>query len=213
MWCVPYTPGSDASSVDEIPGRRCRLVGRTRRARPAALDRAPRPPARPRRHLSARGVDEASRPASAAAAARALTSPGSRVRAPGARSGCRRAPRRLRAWARARSAPDAAPVSTPSSRASCSVNGRCSPAKRRLHSTTFRPNPAARRIISWPMLPTPSRPSVLPKRPCAFEYSFLFHFPARSSATLSGIRRSSARISAKASSATAIAFLPGQFET
>ena len=33
--------------------------------------------------------------------------------------------------------------------------------------------------------------------PRAFEYSFLFHLPARSSATLSGMRRSSARISAE----------------
>ena len=77
-------------------------------------------------------------------------------------------------------------ASTPSSRASCSVSGRASPSNRRLQSTTFIPKPAARRIISWPMLPTPSRPSVWPYRPCAFEYSFLFHFPARRSATLSG---------------------------
>ena len=52
-----------------------------------------------------------------------------------------------------------------------------------------------------------------PYRPRAFEYSFLFHVPARRSATLSGIRRSSARIRPNASSATATAFLPGQFET
>jgi hypothetical protein len=75
------------------------------------------------------------------------------------------------------------------------------------------PNPAARRIISRPMLPMPSRPIVLPNSPCAFEYSFLFHFPARRSATFSGTRRSNARISANASSATAMAFLPGQLET
>ena len=53
----------------------------------------------------------------------------------------------------------------------------------------------------------------LPIRPFAFEYSFLFHVPARSSATLSGMRRSSARISPNVSSATATEFLPGQFET
>ena len=70
--------------------------------------------------------------------------------------------------------------------------------------------PAARRIISCPMLPTPSRTSVRPKRPCAFEYSFLFQLPARSSATLSGMRRSSESSRPNASSATAIAFLPGQ---
>ncbi len=49
--------------------------------------------------------------------------------------------------------------------------------------------------------------------PRAFEYSFLFQCPARRSATLSGIRRSSERIRPKVSSATAIAFLPGQFDT
>ena len=69
------------------------------------------------------------------------------------------------------------------------------------------------RASSWAMLPNPRSPSVRPLRPAAFEYSFLFQRPARSSATLSGIRRSSARISPKASSATAMAFLPGQFET
>ncbi len=39
-----------------------------------------------------------------------------------------------------------------------------------------------------------------PYKPCAFENSFLFHLPARSSATLSGTRRSIASISANASS-------------
>ena len=64
--------------------------------------------------------------------------------------------------------------------------------RRRRRSRT----PAARRITSCAMLPSPSRPSVRPHRPRAFEYSFLFHLPARSSATLSGMRRSSASISA-----------------
>ena len=41
----------------------------------------------------------------------------------------------------------------------------------------------------------------------------LFHRPARRSATLSGMRRSSARRRPKASSATATAFFPGQFDT
>ena len=85
--------------------------------------------------------------------------------------------------------------------------------KRRLHTITGMPNARARRATSWPMWPKPSRPSVCPIRPFAFEYSFLFHLPARSSATLSAIRRSSARISPIVSSATATEFLPGQFET
>ncbi len=75
------------------------------------------------------------------------------------------------------------------------------------------PKAWARRAISWPMLPKPSTPSVRPCSPRDFEYSFLFHRPARRSATLSGMRRSSARISPKASSATATEFLPGQFAT
>ena len=58
-------------------------------------------------------------------------------------------------------------------------------------------SPRRARIISWPMLPKPSRPSVRPYRPRAFEYSFLFQCPARSSATLSGMRRSSASSSAE----------------
>ena len=69
------------------------------------------------------------------------------------------------------------------------------------------------RATSWPMCPKPSRPSVWPIRPLALAYSFLFHLPARSSATLSAIRRSIARINAIVSSATATEFLPGQFDT
>ncbi len=101
----------------------------------------------------------------------------------------------------------------PSSWASASVRGRSWPSKRRLQRTISSPNAAARRITSRAMLPAPSRPRVWPCRPCAFEYSFLFHWPARRSATLSATRRSSARISARVSSATAMAFLPGQFDT
>ena len=52
-----------------------------------------------------------------------------------------------------------------------------------------------------------------PASPRAFEYSFLFHVPWRRSATLSGIRRSSASIRPNASSATAAEFFPGQFAT
>ena len=47
----------------------------------------------------------------------------------------------------------------------------------------------------------------------ALENPLLFHLPSRSAATLSAIRRSSERISPNASSATAIEFFPGQFET
>mgnify|MGYP003694158375 CR=1 FL=1 len=36
------------------------------------------------------------------------------------------------------------------------------------------------------MLPNPRMPSVRPNSPCALAYSFLFHCPARRSATLSG---------------------------
>jgi hypothetical protein len=82
-----------------------------------------------------------------------------------------------------------------------------------LQATTGIPNARARGIISWPILPTPINPSVRPNRPRAFENSFLFHSPRRNATTLSAMRRSSARMSANASSATAIEFLPGQFET
>ena len=85
--------------------------------------------------------------------------------------------------------------------------------KRRLHTSTGMPNARARDATSWPMWPKPIRPSVCPARPLAFEYSFLFHFPARSSATLSGMRRSTDSIKPIVSSATATEFLPGQFET
>ena len=57
--------------------------------------------------------------------------------------------------------------------------------KRRLHTSTGIPKPRARRATSWPMCPNPRRPSVCPIRPLARAYSFLFHFPARRSATLS----------------------------
>src|SRR5450759_4113297 len=56
-------------------------------------------------------------------------------------------------------------------------------------------------------------PRVRPARPRAFPYIDLFQTPARRSFVWSTIRRSRARTSPHASSATAIAFLPGQFET
>ena len=77
----------------------------------------------------------------------------------------------------------------------------------------FMPNAATRVITSRAIAPVPRMPIVAPYRPRAFENSFLFHLPARRSATLSGMRRSSASSSASVSSATAIEFLPGQFAT
>src|SRR5664280_1009599 len=83
----------------------------------------------------------------------------------------------------------------------------------RLHAATGRPKPRARGSISAPIRPSPTKPSVRPNNPRALEYSSLFHSPRRRLITLSARRRSSARIRAKASSATAMEFLPGQFET
>ena len=85
--------------------------------------------------------------------------------------------------------------------------------KLRLHATTGMPKPLARGIISRPIRPTPIRPKVRPSSPRAFENSALFHCACRSATTLSAMRRSSANISAKANSATATEFFPGQFET
>ena len=71
------------------------------------------------------------------------------------------------------------------------------------------PKPLAMPIIAEPIPPTPTRPSVRPYSPFAFEYSALFQRPSRRSSALCTIRRSSARISPNASSATAIAVLAG----
>ena len=96
--------------------------------------------------------------------------------------------------------------STPSERAASGV-------RLRLQATTDMPKARARGIISLPMPPTPTRPSVRPKSPRALLYSFLFQAPRWRSAAFSTIRRSSARRSPQASSATAIEFLPGQLAT
>ena len=80
----------------------------------------------------------------------------------------------------------------------------------RLHATTGMPNARARAMTSRPIVPVPSTPSVRPKRPRALPYSFLFHVP--SSRSVVAVRRCVDRARAcspKASSATAIAFLPG----
>ena len=83
----------------------------------------------------------------------------------------------------------------------------------RLQATTFMPKARARAIVSRPMAPVPTIPRVRPSRPLALPYFVLFHWPARRSATPSGICRSRARMRPMASSATAIEFLPGQLET
>ena len=95
---------------------------------------------------------------------------------------------------------------TPCSRADSSVSDR-------LQATTGIPNARARAAISRPTLPIPSSPSVRPRTPRADAKPFLSHRPARAAITLSGIRRSRARRSPNASSATAAAFLPGQLAT
>ena len=83
----------------------------------------------------------------------------------------------------------------------------------RLQATTFMPKAVALLIISWPIRPMPSRPRVEPKTPAALAYFFLFQMPRRRSRAPSTRRRSIARRCAKASSATAIEFLPGQLAT
>ncbi len=83
----------------------------------------------------------------------------------------------------------------------------------RLQATTWSPNAFARAATSRPMAPIPAMPSVFPCTPSAFPYSLRSQRPARSEATASGIRRSSATIIAMTSSATAPAFRPGQFAT
>jgi hypothetical protein len=75
------------------------------------------------------------------------------------------------------------------------------------------PSAWARRMTSRPIDPTPATASVRPKSPSASEKPFLSHFPARRSATLSGMRRSRATSSPMASSATAMEFCPGQLAT
>ena len=80
-------------------------------------------------------------------------------------------------------------------------------------ATIFIPSAWARRTTSRPIEPTPAMPRVRPKTPSASEKDFLSHFPARRSATLSGMRRSSATSSPMASSATAMEFCPGQLAT
>jgi len=62
------------------------------------------------------------------------------------------------------------------------------------------------RTASRTARPGPS--SSFPPPPPAFENSALFHCACRSATTLSAMRRSSARISAKANSATATEFFP-----
>ena len=82
-----------------------------------------------------------------------------------------------------------------------------------LQATTGMPKARARPSTSCPMRPSPTSPSVRPNRPRALLYSALFQRPALRSAALAGMRRSSASISAKVSSATAMEFLPGQLDT
>jgi len=83
----------------------------------------------------------------------------------------------------------------------------------RLQAMTGMPKARARSITNRPIVPTPSTPSVRPASPRAWLNSFLFHFFPLNCSTLSAIRRSSAKISAKVNSATAVEFFPGQFET
>ncbi len=97
--------------------------------------------------------------------------------------------------------------------ASMSSSAARSGVRLRDHATTGMPKPRARSITASAIDPRPSTPRVAPYRPLAALYSFLFQRPARSSAVWSGTRRSQARISPQASSATAIAFLPGQLAT
>ena len=161
-------------------------------------------------HLSTCGVDEHRSRLQPARAARRSTSP--LVSGPSARC-------TLRMSARAATSPGVgassidtcrSAASTPSSRASSSVNGRRSPGEAPApeHDVQAESGGAANHLLAdaadaeqpqrlAEQAPAPSNtPSCSTSR-------------ARSSATLSGTRRSSARISAKASSATAIAFLPG----
>ena len=89
----------------------------------------------------------------------------------------------------------------------------CSSVRLRDHATMFIPKALPRSAISRPIRPSPTIPRVRPYSPAALAYSALFHVPLRRSAVWSGTRRSQARISAQASSATAIEFLPGQLAT
>ncbi len=77
---------------------------------------------------------------------------------------------------------------------------------------TVIPQPRPSRATVLPIDPMPTMPSVLPPR---FQptTSFLAQWPDRSSRSTSTTWRARPRNSAKVSSATAIAFLPGQFET
>ena len=81
------------------------------------------------------------------------------------------------------------------------------------HAMARIPNACARLMTSIPMVPAPITPSVRPKSPRACAYRFLFHLPLFRSAVPSAMCRSRASIRPVASSATAMAFLPGQFAT
>ncbi len=196
MWCVPYTLGRPVSSGAKSP---------------VPVDGSSTYTSRPARSPFAS--------IAANSAASSTTSPREVLMkvAPSLMAAKKSAPSMprvlaLRAtWTLTTSATDAtscgdAASRTPSWAAASAV-------RLRLQATTGMPNPFALGIISLPIPPTPISPSVRPYSPFALLYSALFQRPARRSATLSAIRRSSAQTRPKASSATATEFLPGQLET
>ena len=84
----------------------------------------------------------------------------------------------------------------------------------RRSARTFMPKARAREATPRPMLPSPTMPRSVPLRPRApLLMPFLSHWPARSAITPSGILRSMASMSPKASSATASALRPGTLVT
>ena len=87
--------------------------------------------------------------------------------------------------------------------------GRARRRERSAPADDVEPEGSRARATSRPIAPSPAMPIVLPWSPSALPYSCRSHLPARSDATASGMRRSSASISPKTSSATAAAFLPG----
>ena len=96
---------------------------------------------------------------------------------------------------------------------SMSSDSASSGVRLRDHARTRIPRACARTITSRPMVPVPSTASLRPRSPRALPKAFLFQVRARSSATLSAMRRSRLIRWPMVSSATALAFLPGQFET
>ena len=78
---------------------------------------------------------------------------------------------------------------------------------------TFIPNALARIATYCATNPKPKQPNVLPKTPGCLTKSPFLHLPSFMSWTPSGILLLTDKMSPMTSSATAIAFIPGQFAT